>query len=35
MFIENNLVIFPIDFAVFRNYNNVIVILQKDKEGPS
>ena len=35
MFIENNLVIFPIDFAASGNYNNVIVILLKDKEGPS
>ena len=35
MFIENNLVIFPIDFAVPSHYNSTIVILRKDKEGLS
>ena len=35
MFIENNIVIFPIDFPVSGIYNMGIVILEKDKEGPT
>ena len=35
MFIENNMVIFPIDFPFSGIYNYDIVILLKDKEGPS
>ena len=35
MFIENNLVFFPIDFPFYPLYNKTIVILKKDKEGRS
>ena len=35
MFIENNMAIFPIDFPHSAAYNKSIVILKKDKEGPS